>query len=440
MGLFSNKKALEAENQQLKKELEAFHTIQKELREELLFLELNASGGITACNRGFEKLTHYGMQDLEAKGMAVLLHEDYISTQDGKGLLSAVKSRAHWHGKVRIVGAKGDEHWLRAILHPIDNANGQVERIVLYMAEQTTEINSSREQHDMMAALNRSTAVIEFDLSGTILKANENFLKAMGYQAAQIIGKHHSMFCQRDYTDSAEYKEFWRNLASGEMFSGRYQRIDSNGREVWLEASYNPIRDENRKLYKVVKFATVITDQMQREQAIADAANVAFNTSTKTGEQAEKGSGVVKKTLEIMQGLSSQMGLASQGIKELDEQSQKVADLVKSISGIADQTNLLALNAAIEAARAGDQGRGFAVVADEVRQLASRTSSATEEIVSVVTENRKLTENAVQLIETSQARARDALDYSNESGEVMNEIQRGSNEVVQAIGHFAQRL
>ena len=164
MGLFSNKKALEAENQQLKKELEAFHTIQKELREELLFLELNASGGITACNRGFEKLTHYSMQDLEGKRVPVLLHEEFASTQDGKGLLSAVQSRAHWHGKVRIAGAKGDEHWLRAILHPIDNANGQVERIVLYMAEQTSEIKASREQHDMITALHRSTAVIEFDL------------------------------------------------------------------------------------------------------------------------------------------------------------------------------------------------------------------------------------------------------------------------------------
>ena len=117
-----------------------------------------------------------------------------------------------------------------------------------------------------------------------------------------------------------------------------------------------------------------------------------------------------------------------------------MADLVKSISGIADQTNLLALNAAIEAARAGDQGRGFAVVADEVRQLASRTSTATEEIVSVVNENRKLTENAVQLIEAGQEKAREALEYSTESGKVMNEIQNGSSEVVNAIGQFTQRL
>ena len=179
---------------------------------------------------------------------------------------------------------------------------------------------------------------------------------------------------------------------------------------------------------------------MQREFAISEAANVAFNISQETGEQARKGNEVLNATMRAMNELTTQMGSASEGIKDLDEQSQKVADLVKSISGIADQTNLLALNAAIEAARAGDQGRGFAVVADEVRQLASRTSSATEEIVNVVVENRKLTENAVQLIEAGQEKARDALEYSTQSGSAMEEIQNGANEVVNAIGQFTKRL
>ncbi|GEA07552.1 hypothetical protein KUL42_23130 [Alteromonas sp. KUL42] len=209
---------------------------------------------------------------------------------------------------------------------------------------------------------------------------------------------------------------------------------------MWLEASYNPIHDENNKLYKVAKFATVITQQMQREFAISEAATVAFEVSQETGEQAKKGNDILDSTVRIMEELAKSMGDASEGIKELDEQSQKVADLVKSISGIADQTNLLALNAAIEAARAGDQGRGFAVVADEVRQLASRTSAATEEIVNVVAENRKLTESAVQLIEAGQDKAREALTFSTESGKAMREIQEGASEVVNAIGQFTQQL
>ena len=262
----------------------------------------------------------------------------------------------------------------------------------------------------------------------------------MGYQREQILGKHHRIFCTQDEANSQDYKTFWQDLRNGKSTSGRFKRIDSHGNDVWLEASYNPIHDENNKLYKIAKFATVITQQMQREFAISDAANVAFSVSQKTGEQAQKGNDILDSTVRIMKELAKSMGEASEGIKDLDEQSQKVADLVKSISGIADQTNLLALNAAIEAARAGDQGRGFAVVADEVRQLASRTSAATEEIVNVVAENRKLTESAVQLIEAGQEKAGEALTFSTESGKAMREIQEGASEVVNAIGQFTQQL
>ncbi|WP_425435355.1 methyl-accepting chemotaxis protein [Oceanimonas doudoroffii] len=149
---------------------------------------------------------------------------------------------------------------------------------------------------------------------------------------------------------------------------------------------------------------------------------------------------VLDATIETMNELSTQMRNAGDGIFELDTQSQRVSELVTSIRGIADQTNLLALNAAIEAARAGEQGRGFAVVADEVRNLAARTSAATEEIIRVVAENRKLTENAVSLIEQSMSRAQRALTLSNDAGNVMQEIQQGARQVVDAIGQFRQSL
>ncbi|WP_218398075.1 methyl-accepting chemotaxis protein [Alteromonas lipotrueae] len=436
---FKNKQLLE-EVERLRKDVESFHTVESELRAEMLYIELDRSGRINRVNDSFSDVMDFSSNALDGKTMDSLIPQGVMSQAATKEFISAIKQAQHWHGAINLANANSEDRWFRGILHPILNDRGAVERLALYMAEQTSNINKSREMRDMLEALHRSTAVIEFDLTGIILKANDNFLSSMGYSSEQIVGKHHKIFCPADEVDTPEYRQFWSDLAQGKMFSSRFKRVDSRGNEVWLEASYNPIRNDKGVLYKVVKFATVITEQMQREFAISEAANVAFNISEGTGEQAQKGKEVVGSMVRIMGELTSQMGTASEGIRELDEQSQKVADLVKSISGIADQTNLLALNAAIEAARAGDQGRGFAVVADEVRQLASRTSTATEEIVSVVNENRKLTENAVQLIEAGQEKAREALEYSTESGKVMNEIQNGSTEVVNAIGQFTQRL
>lgn len=436
---FKNKQLIE-ENARLRKELEAYKTVQGELREEMLFIELSPEGKIQGCNGLCEEATGFQLDDINGKLFESLLPQNSLKKQDTQNMLKAIKNHKHWHGAVNFLNAKGDEMWVRGIVQPVDNADGKVAYIAFYMVEQTRNITLSNELMDMISALHRSSAVIEFKLDGTIITANDNFLAGMGYSLEQIVGKHHRIFCKEEEAASADYKQFWKDLADGKITSGRFERVDSHGNSVWLEASYNPIRNEEGVAYKVAKFATVITEQMEREFAISEAANVAFNISENTGEQAKKGSEILDSTERTMNELAQRMGEASSGIKDLDEQSQKVADLVKSISGIADQTNLLALNAAIEAARAGDQGRGFAVVADEVRQLASNTSSATEEIVNVVNENRKLTENAVQLIEAGQEKAREALEYSTESGKAMSEIQVGANEVVNAIGQFTKRL
>ncbi|MEM7418751.1 MAG: PAS domain-containing methyl-accepting chemotaxis protein [Pseudomonadota bacterium] len=438
--MFFKNKELIAENQRLQQELAAFKTVQQELREEMLFVQLDKEGRITDANDLFVKASGHKVDGIKGKSLESLIPAKSHKKDDVKAMLKAIKQQEHWHGALNLNDASGHEIWVRGIIQPVDNAQGNVDYIAFYMAEQTKNIAYSNELRDLITALHRSSAVIEFALDGTILNANDNFLTGMRYKKDQIVGKHHRIFCTEEEVKSQAYKTFWQDLATGKVVSGRFKRIDSQGNEVWLEASYNPIRNEDNQLYKVAKFATVITEQMQREVAISEAANVAFTISKETGEQAKKGSDIQKATVSTMNELARRMGDASEGIKDLDEQSQKVADLVKSISGIADQTNLLALNAAIEAARAGDQGRGFAVVADEVRQLASRTSSATEEIVSVVVENRKLTENAVQLIEAGQEKAREALEYANESGKAMTEIQHGADEVVNAIGQFTQKL
>lgn len=206
------------------------------------------------------------------------------------------------------------------------------------------------------------------------------------------------------------------------------------------EASYNPIHNDRGDLYKVVKFATVITEQVDREQAVIQASNIAHGISEETGKHTLQGQNVINATIERTKELSEEMNAVSTSIEALSEHSQKISELVSSISDIADQTNLLALNAAIEAARAGEQGRGFAVVADEVRNLAARTNATTEEIGAVVSENVNKMAAAVALIAQCQTKASEALELSTEAGHTMEDIQIGAQKVVDAVNEFSQSL
>jgi len=179
---------------------------------------------------------------------------------------------------------------------------------------------------------------------------------------------------------------------------------------------------------------------VNRETAVAEAATIAYSTSQQTDLSAQQGAEVVQQTVGVMRQIAGQLKDASDGIEALDKQSQLISTILKTISAIADQTNLLALNAAIEAARAGDQGRGFAVVADEVRQLAARTSKAAEEIVGVVEKNQDLAQAAVRSMSASRSHAESGLDFANQAGAVILEIQDGAQRVVSAVGQFASQL
>ena len=220
----------------------------------------------------------------------------------------------------------------------------------------------------------------------------------------------------------------------------RFKRIDSRGHEVWLEATYNPVYDAEGNLSKVVKFASVVTDQVAREAEVREGASVAYDVSQQTDISAQKGTTVVQETVETMQNIAAQMQAATESIEALSKQSLQINLIVQTIGGIAAQTNLLALNAAIEAARAGEHGRGFAVVADEVRQLAARTSQATDEIVSVVEKNQVLSDEVMHQMFRTRENAEQGLELANQAGEVIQEIKEGAKQVVDAVERLAKEL
>ncbi|AZC20741.1 PAS domain S-box protein [Pseudomonas sp. MC042] len=433
-------KRLKQELATIREELSSLQQVKESLESEMLVINLSADGRIQSVNHNFAQEMLYKSGDLVGRPLEDIVPAHVKHDEFHLRFKSTLTRGEHFAGAVRLLRGNGQEAWLRSISQPVRDSEGRIKYFAIFSSDLTRTIEASREHENLIGALVRSTAVIEFDLNGNVLSANERFLSSMGYSLAQIQGKHHRIFCEPEEYNSAAYQDFWRRLNAGEFIAERFKRVDAHGRVVWLEASYNPVLDANNKLYKVVKFATVITDQVNQELAVAEAASIAYNTSLQTDSSAQRGTAVVTEAVTVMQDLARHMQDAGNGIEALSEQSLVIASIVKTISGIAEQTNLLALNAAIEAARAGEQGRGFAVVADEVRQLASRTSNATDEIVGVVRQNQDMARTAVELMVEGKQRAEQGLALAAEAGTVIVEIQDGAQKVVSAVGQFANQL
>jgi methyl-accepting chemotaxis protein len=437
--MFFNKQ-LKAELATLQDKLASIEQVRHGLDQDMIVMHLDAEGKIEHVNANFEREMFHRSSELQGRPLSELVPEDVRHDDFHRRVWAALRSGDNFSGALRLLRKDGKEAWLRVLLHPIRNADNTLTSFVIYASDLTRTIETSRTQEGMIKALMRSTAVIEFDLQGHVLEANDRFLQSMGVRLEQIKGKHHRQFCTPEDANSDEYRQFWERLRSGEFVAGRFKRLDAAGRTVWLEASYNPVFDASDRLVKIVKFATVITDQVNGEIAVADAATVAYSTSVQTDSTAQRGADVVQQTVTVMRDLARHMQDAAGGIEALDQQSQVISTIIKTISGIAEQTNLLALNAAIEAARAGEQGRGFAVVADEVRQLASRTTQATAEIADVVQKNQRLASDAVTVIGTGRRQAEEGLELASQAGSVIVEIQDGAQKVVSAVEQFANRL
>ncbi|OOE61937.1 hypothetical protein BZG14_11575 [Salinivibrio sp. IB282] len=321
----------------------------------------------------------------------------------------------------------GAEIWMEATYVPIKDANGKVVSIRKLAADVTQQYQDARRQEAILAAINRSLAVIEFEPDGTIIRANDNFLTAVGYQDHEIKGQHHRMFCDQDFYD--ENPDFWANLARGQFTSGQYLRRDKYGNEVWLEATYNPVFDAEGNVRRVIKFATAITDTVKRNQAVNQAAELAQASSEQTLRHSENGSALLQEAVKLSQSVNDQAVEATNQVAQLSEHAQSIENIVTTIKQIAEQTNLLALNAAIEAARAGDQGRGFAVVADEVRGLSQRTSHSTTEIADVVDENQQLIKGVSEAMERVTEQSTIGQEKVTAADTVMSDIHAGAEEV-----------
>ena len=419
------------ELEEMSKDLSDKTMLIKAVNNNVASVSFTPDGNILDANSLFLETMGFSREETIGKHHRIFCDKDYIRSAEYKQSWNRLEKSETLKGTFPRKHKNGKTVWLEATYLPVLDNNKRLVKIVKLASDVTESKIALQNQVAVQEALNRSMAVIEFSPSGIIQAANQNFLDAMGYTREQLIGKHHELLCTGSF-----YKDnpnFWDKIGTGTFYSGKYERRNAKGEPVWLEASYNPILDANGEVLKVIKFASVITQRIERSDAIAAAAELSFSTAQQTSLIANEGVDRLTKVVDMSKEIVNLVKETNTTIDELNLESESIESIVATISSIADQTNLLALNAAIEAARAGEYGRGFAVVADEVRQLAANTSTSTKQINDVVKINRNLALSVNERMTNVTESVKTINEHIMSVASVMSEIRSGAENVSEKV-------
>lgn len=356
-------------------------------------IEFAPDSTILTANSTFLKVVGYNLDEIAGRPHRMFVDPTEAESPEYEAFWSALA-----RGEFKVAEcrrqAKGDKPiWLRATYNPIVDRSGKTKRIVKIAADVTEQRVALIDAQRTLAAIDRSRASIEFDLSGTILKANANFLNLVGYRLDEVRGRHHTIFVDPAEHGSAAYKAFWDGLRRGDFQAAEFKRFGKGGRQLWLQAIYNPILDEMGRPVKVVKYATdatvVVRERRERAQAqetvranlgdidrslasvatqVSGTADAAADTSANVQAVAAGAEQFAASIEELSRHAVEAKAAGDQAVRRAEEAgvivggltkaAERIGHAVTAIRAVADQTNLLALNATIEAARAGEAGRG----------------------------------------------------------------------------------
>ena len=249
-------------------------------------IEFNLDGTVITANDNFLNALGYTLSEIKGQHHSMFVEPAYRASVEYKQFWRDLNDGKFQAAEYKRLGKGGKEVWIQASYNPIFDLNGKPFKVVKYATDVTATKLQTADFQGQIAAVGKAQAVIEFHLDGTVITANDNFLNALGYTLNEIKGQHHSMFIEPAYRASAEYKQFWRDLNDGKFQAAEYKRLGKGGKEIWIQASYNPILDLNGKPFKVVKFATDISnakvasinsqrqiDEINRTQAVIEFTN-----------------------------------------------------------------------------------------------------------------------------------------------------------------------
>ena len=346
-------------------------------------IEFNLDGTIITANDNFLGTLGYSLAEIQGKHHSMFVGPAERDSSAYREFWASLNRGEFQSAEYKRFGKGGKEIWILASYNPILDDTGKPFKVVKFASDVTEQKLRNANFAGQIEAIGKAQAVIEFNMDGMVLDANENFLSTLGYSLGEIKGQHHSMFVPPEERQSEAYRAFWASLNRGEFQAAEYGRIGKGGRKVWIQASYNPIRDLNGKPYKVVKYASDVTRQvlirMGNERVRSMMETVAAGAEELNSSVREISEAMVKSK-DTATAAVEKVEVADQQAQRLSEAAGSMSSIVQLIGDITGQINLLALNATIESARAGEAGRGFAVVAAEVKNLANQAKQATDKI------------------------------------------------------------
>ncbi len=435
-------------------------------------IEFSLDGVVLTANQKFLDLLGYSLAEIQGKHHRMFVDPDYAASPAYKQFWEDLRRGTYQAAQFKRIGKGGKEVWIEASYNPILGRDGKPMKVVKFATDVTARKLEHANLAGQIAAINKSQAVVELALTGEVLTANQKFLDLFGYTLAEVQGKHHRMFVDPEYAASPTYKQFWDDLRQGKYQASQFKRIGKGSKQIWIEASYNPILDLNGKPFKVVKFATDITAQtalLDNLKAIVDhnfgdidsaLARSSDQASVATGAMrttsgdvqtmaasAEELAASVREITVTMAKSKAAVDIAHRHLSEADKAVEKLAAMSKSMVGIialirdiAGQINLLALNATIESARAGDAGKGFAVVASEVKNLARQAGNATDQIAREIDSLQTVSEEVVAALGTIGSSISSVLEYVTTTAGAVEEQSVVTQEMSAAMQNTATNV
>ncbi|TNC77993.1 PAS domain S-box protein [Janthinobacterium lividum] len=399
-------------------------------------IEFELDGTILHANENFLRVVGYSLAEVQGKHHAIFCDPEYVKTDEYSNFWSKLGRGEFDQGEYKRRARDGREVWINASYNPILDADGKPYKVIKFATDITALKKRNVEYEGKVSAIGKAQAVIEFDMQGNVLEANDNFLAVMDYDLSDIQGEHHRMFCEPEYASSTEYKKFWQKLNRGEFDAGRYKRLGNHGKVVWIQATYNPILDLNGKPYKVVKFAIDISEQVNLENSIqAKAANDSRKVNALLDSVARAAQGDL--TCNIVPEGGEPIDLLAGGIsKMIIDLRGVIGNVVSAANGFADASNAIAeratgvavgtqaLGATVEEMNASIDGLTFSI-----NSIAENTSSADSLA--------KATQQEAEAGARAVAKSIEAMELINRSSEDIGEIVKVISEIANQTNMLA---